>query len=195
MVLRRRDESSLPEPTNHLPYEQRRSFTKSPRRRKCTADQQWNSLHSRLSWKKRDRRMWNTVTHDVRDHAHQERISSKLKGTSGLALPLAQEPTTRGQMLCSGRNDYPKRGLTLSGKTPPKGQSPFRIAKLFKGIVQSDNSTIGGDQSESCVDNATTTAFDIQIHRSRWVDSPESADLIGKINIVGTAIVADVTEG
>ena len=66
---------------------------------------------------------------------------------------------------------------------------------MFKGLVQSDNSTIGGDQSESCADNATTTAFDIQIHRSRWVDSPESADLIGKINIVGTAIVADVTEG
>ena len=67
--------------------------------------------------------------------------------------------------------------------------------KLFTVVVRTDNSTIGGDQSESCVDNATTTAFDIQIHRSRWVDSPESADLIGKINIVGTAIVADVTEG
>ena len=35
----------------------------------------------------------------------------------------------------------------------------------------------------------------MQIHRSRWVDSPEFVDLIGKINIVGTAIVADVSEG
>ncbi len=76
MVLRRRDEPSLSEPTNHLPYEQRRLFTKPRRRRKCTADQQWNSLHSRLSWKKRDRNMWNTVTHDVWDHAHQERGSA-----------------------------------------------------------------------------------------------------------------------
>ena len=38
-------------------------------------------------------------------------------------------------------------------------------------------------------------AFDIQIHRSRWVDSPESAGLIGKTSIVGTAIVADISEG
>ena len=67
--------------------------------------------------------------------------------------------------------------------------------RLFKDAVSSDNSTIGGDQSELCVPDATATAFAIQIHRSRWVDSPEFVDLIGKINIVGTAIVADISEG
>jgi hypothetical protein len=67
--------------------------------------------------------------------------------------------------------------------------------KFFEGGVGSDNSTIGGDQSELSDHNATATAFEIQIHRSRWVDSPESAGLIGKTNIVGTAIVADISEG
>lgn len=52
-----------------------------------------------------------------------------------------------------------------------------------------------GDQSESCNHNATATAFDIQIHWSRWVDSPEFVGLIGKTNIVRTAIVADISEG
>ena len=63
------------------------------------------------------------------------------------------------------------------------------------GGVGSDNSTIGGDQSESSAHNAIVTAVDIQIHRSRWVDSPESAGLIGKTSIVGTAIVTDISEG
>lgn len=67
--------------------------------------------------------------------------------------------------------------------------------KLFQGGVGSDNSTIGGDQSESSAHNTTATASDIQIHRSRWVDSPEFFGLIGKTNIVGTAIVADISEG
>ena len=35
----------------------------------------------------------------------------------------------------------------------------------------------------------------MQIHGSQWVDSPEFAGLIGKTNIVGTAIVADISEG
>ncbi|MEJ7591604.1 MAG: hypothetical protein WKF77_08650 [Planctomycetaceae bacterium] len=70
-----------------------------------------------------------------------------------------------------------------------------RSWKLFNGAVGSDNSTIGGDQSELCAPSATATAFDIQIHRSRWVDSPEFAGLIGKTNIVGTAIVVDISEG
>ena len=52
-----------------------------------------------------------------------------------------------------------------------------------------------GDQSELCAPSATATAFDIQIHRPRWVDSPEFAGLIGKTNIVGTAIVVDISEG
>jgi len=41
----------------------------------------------------------------------------------------------------------------------------------------------------------SATAFDKQIRRSRWVDIPDSADLIGKTSIVGTAIVINVPKG
>ena len=69
------------------------------------------------------------------------------------------------------------------------------LPKLFTGGVKSHNSTTGGDQSESGDHNVPATAFDIQIHWSRWVDSPEFVGLIGKTNIVRTAIVADISEG
>lgn len=40
-----------------------------------------------------------------------------------------------------------------------------------------------------------TGQFHIQIRPPRWVDSPEDVNLIGKIDLVGTAIVIIVTEG
>jgi hypothetical protein len=125
--------------------------------------------------------MWNIGSHDVRDGAHKERISSKCKGTSGLALPWGvRSANARPNALF-----WQARNLILK----------FSLPKLFTGGVESHNSTIGGDQSESCNHNATATAFDIQIHWSRWVDSPEFVGLIGKTNIVRTAIVADISEG
>lgn len=70
-----------------------------------------------------------------------------------------------------------------------------KTIKLFLGILNFDNSTIGGDQSELQTHNAVATAFGLLIHQSRWVDSPELIDLIGKTNFVGTASTVDVAEG
>jgi hypothetical protein len=116
--------------------------------------------------------------HDLWNHVYKERIRGRLKGTSGLALPLAQS-RHRGA-----------RCFVLAG-TNYKTQ----LTKIVYGHYACRQLHDRGDQSESCAHNTTAAAFDDQIHRLRWVDSPESADLIGKISIVGTAIVADVSEG
>ena len=80
--------------------------------------------------------MRNTATHVVRDDAHKERNSSKEKGTSGLALPLclradnARPDALFWQERLSEKGSDPLRqdGNTNIIDSPPKGQTPFRIA-------------------------------------------------------------------
>ena len=98
-------------------------------------------------------------------------LSRKVKGTSGLAWPRSIRPS-------NVRPDV----FVLAGTTSNQ---------------KCDNSTIGGrsigivnaHRCHSSIHHSNRT------HDRGGLDSPESVDLIGKINVLGTAIVFDATEG
>jgi hypothetical protein len=82
--------------------------------------------------------------------------------------------------------------MLCSGRKKPETQ----ITKIIPGICKNHHSTIGGDQSESWIHNALASSANMQMHRTRRVDNPEMAGLIGKTSSsVETAIAVDVAEG